>query len=54
MRHKQQTTGRKGAMKMKYDVINLLGEILATFDSEMAAHDYADTLKNYSYVEATE
>lgn len=41
-------------MKMKaYDVINLLGEVLATFNSENAAHDYADTLINYAYVEVT-
>ena len=37
-----------------YDVINLLGEVLANFDNESAAHDYADSLKNYAYVEATE
>jgi hypothetical protein len=36
-----------------YQVIDLTGKILATFDSENAAHDYADTLINYAYVEVT-
>ena len=37
-----------------HQVIDLTGKILAIFDSEKAAHDYADTLINYAYVEVTE
>ena len=48
---KQKGQGRK---QMKtYDVINLLGEVLATFNSKKGAHAYADTLINYAYVEVT-
>ena len=36
---------------MKFEVINLLGKVVATFDNESEAHDFADTLINYAYVE---
>jgi uncharacterized membrane protein len=36
---------------IKYEVINLLGETLAVFDTEEQAHIFADYQKNYCYVE---
>jgi hypothetical protein len=34
-----------------YIVINLIGQILGEFNTEEEAHNFADGLKNFTYVE---
>jgi hypothetical protein len=37
-----------------YIVINLIGQVLGEFETENEAHDFADGLKNFCYVEEAE
>ena len=39
---------------MKYIVVNLVGEVLGRFDTENEAHEFANGLKHFCYVEEEE
>ena len=39
---------------MKYIVVSLVGEIVARFDTENEAHEFADGLKYFCFVEEDE
>ena len=39
---------------MKFQVINLLGQVLAEFSNESEAHNFADRQINFAYVELEE
>ena len=38
-------------MTKQYEVINLLGQTIATFKNKNEAHNFADNLINYAYVQ---
>jgi hypothetical protein len=38
----------------KYEVVNMQGEVLKTFNNEEDAHAFADTQANFAYVEENE
>jgi hypothetical protein len=41
-------------MTNTYIVVNLVGEVLAQFNNENEAHEYANSIKHFCYVEEKE